>query len=240
MTVPVGDPLRGRADSDVAVARNVCPYLASDDGAWLSADPSRDHRCTAVSPSTPPAADKQRRFCLAAAHVECATYMAARELHGPTPATEPVAPWHFSRPVPVLLDHGHSPSAYVGRARRWGLGQVGLVALMVVAFATVVLARGLAPSGPNSALADVSPSPSASPSPRPSPSPPPSPSPSPSPLPSPSPSPAAAGETYRVKAGDTLGAIAERFGTTVKAIMQANGITDAKLIKVGQRLTIPK
>lgn len=45
--------------------------------------------------------------------------------------------------------------------------------------------------------------------------------------------------TYIVVRGDTLGRIATRFGTTVAAIAQANGITNINLIFVGQRLTIP-
>ncbi len=44
---------------------------------------------------------------------------------------------------------------------------------------------------------------------------------------------------YVVVRGDTLGRIAQRFGTTVTAIAQANGITNINLIFVGQRLTIP-
>jgi LysM repeat protein len=44
---------------------------------------------------------------------------------------------------------------------------------------------------------------------------------------------------YVVVRGDTLGRIAQRFGTTVAAIAQANGITNINLIFVGQRLTIP-
>ncbi len=45
--------------------------------------------------------------------------------------------------------------------------------------------------------------------------------------------------TYTVQRGDTLFSIAIRFGVTVQAIMQANGLTNADLIYVGQRLTIP-
>jgi len=45
--------------------------------------------------------------------------------------------------------------------------------------------------------------------------------------------------TYTVQLGDTLFAIALRFGVTVQAIMQANGLTNADRIFVGQRLTIP-
>jgi len=45
--------------------------------------------------------------------------------------------------------------------------------------------------------------------------------------------------TYVVQAGDTLFSIATRYGTTVDAISQANGIVDPTQIYVGQALTIP-
>jgi LysM repeat protein len=44
---------------------------------------------------------------------------------------------------------------------------------------------------------------------------------------------------YVVQQGDVLGTIAKQFGTTVEAIAQANGITDANLIRIGQELLIP-
>ena len=47
------------------------------------------------------------------------------------------------------------------------------------------------------------------------------------------------GTSYTVKAGDTLYAIALRYGVTVQAIVNANGLTNANLIRVGQVLTIP-
>jgi LysM repeat protein len=42
-----------------------------------------------------------------------------------------------------------------------------------------------------------------------------------------------------VQAGENLYRIAKRYGTTVDAIMMANGITDAHSLKVGQVLLIP-
>lgn len=45
--------------------------------------------------------------------------------------------------------------------------------------------------------------------------------------------------TYTVQTGDTLFAIAQRFGTTVEALIQANNITNPNVIFVGQVLTIP-
>ena len=44
---------------------------------------------------------------------------------------------------------------------------------------------------------------------------------------------------YTVQAGDTLGAIAANYGTTVDEIMAANGMTDPNYIYVGQELIIP-
>lgn len=44
---------------------------------------------------------------------------------------------------------------------------------------------------------------------------------------------------YIVRRGDTVGAIARRYGTTVSAIARANRIRNPQLIYVGQRLVIP-
>lgn len=51
--------------------------------------------------------------------------------------------------------------------------------------------------------------------------------------------PPTGGTIYVVQPGDTLSRIASRFGTTVSAIAQANGITNINYIYVGQRLLIP-
>lgn len=52
------------------------------------------------------------------------------------------------------------------------------------------------------------------------------------------PSPTPAG-LYLVQPGDTLGALAQDFGTTVEEIMAANGLIDPDAIQVGQPLIIP-
>jgi LysM repeat protein len=49
---------------------------------------------------------------------------------------------------------------------------------------------------------------------------------------------AASGGSYTVRAGDTLSAIAARYGTTASALARANGLGNASLIYVGQRLTV--
>jgi LysM repeat protein len=45
--------------------------------------------------------------------------------------------------------------------------------------------------------------------------------------------------TYAMEAGDTVLALATRFGTTVEAIMKRNNITDPNSLKIGQTLIIP-
>ena len=45
--------------------------------------------------------------------------------------------------------------------------------------------------------------------------------------------------TYRVASGDTLGRIAARHGTSVRALQSANGMGNNTVIRIGQRLRVP-
>lgn len=47
-------------------------------------------------------------------------------------------------------------------------------------------------------------------------------------------------QTYVVESGDTLWDIAQRFGTTVEALVEANGLEEAADLTVGQQLIIPE
>jgi LysM repeat protein len=49
----------------------------------------------------------------------------------------------------------------------------------------------------------------------------------------------AVGSTYKVKDGDTLSKIAGEHGVTIRALADANGITDVNSIKPGQQLVVP-
>jgi LysM repeat protein len=63
-----------------------------------------------------------------------------------------------------------------------------------------------------------------------------------SPSPSVSPSKSATVVTvtvYKIKKGDTLSQIAERFGTTVDKILEANPTIDINSLSVGLKLKIP-
>ncbi|MGE0134968.1 MAG: LysM peptidoglycan-binding domain-containing protein [Dehalococcoidia bacterium] len=53
------------------------------------------------------------------------------------------------------------------------------------------------------------------------------------------PVPSGGGAIYVVQPGDSLGAIAARFGTTIAALVAANGIANPDLVPVGMRLRIP-
>ena len=46
-------------------------------------------------------------------------------------------------------------------------------------------------------------------------------------------------DQYTVQAGDTLGIIAQRYGITLEALMQANGLNEASVLMVGMVLEIP-
>ncbi len=52
-------------------------------------------------------------------------------------------------------------------------------------------------------------------------------------------SPTPSEQTHTVAAGESLGKIATQYGTTVQALVDANGITDPNLIYPGQVLVIP-
>src|SRR5215471_3240723 len=101
----------------------ICPYLAAVEGGWRSSGVAREHRCRAVAPPAPLAAEKQRRLCLTGDYPMCATFEAARAAR------------------PVVLDHGRlSVGSPTLRADRTTV-QVILIALLVLAFAAIVLAR---------------------------------------------------------------------------------------------------
>lgn len=44
---------------------------------------------------------------------------------------------------------------------------------------------------------------------------------------------------YTVNSGDTIGSIAKRYGSTVQELIEANNLTEASLLRVGQKLIIP-
>jgi LysM repeat protein len=261
-TAEVGERVSA-ADGTRRVAASVCPYLEIAGGRWRQAAPSRDHRCTAIRPPAPLSVDKQRRLCLGVAHVTCPAYVAAVEarrawsglpLTASAGTTWDAAPpeafanrWALTRTAPVVArPPGPGLALRSGRQQRV-IAQTGLVAILVLAFAAIAVAR-LPGSDGTSALLAATPSPSPSATLAPTPTLTPSPSPTieitptstvePTQPPTPSPAQTAATISYRVVSGDTLSGIASRYGTTVKAIMDLNRLTTTNL-RIGQLLLIP-
>lgn len=103
--------------------------------------------------------------------------------------------------------------------------------ILALALLAACTAAGEGPETPTPATTPM-PSPADSPAP-------PSPTPVPTPDPTPTPAPTPQGFEYTVENGDTLSSIAERFGVSVQAIVDANGIADPSFIRVGQVLLIP-
>lgn len=228
----------------------ICPFLMAEAGVWRLAVASRDHRCTAVSPPAVLAVEKQERLCLTERHPTCATYLAslaAREARL-SPVGEHPTRWRLGRTTSVIEDRGGVVSLIVGLLldrRRWP----AIPALLLVATLLTLAISGFRPDLPASVVASPTPSattpptpstpPTASPTATPTPTPSPSPTVAPSPTATVGPSPQPTHRTYRVRGGDTLTAIAARYGTTVRAIAELNGITDPSRLQVGQVLLIP-
>ncbi|WP_129632382.1 LysM peptidoglycan-binding domain-containing protein [Candidatus Oscillochloris fontis] len=130
------------------------------------------------------------------------------------------------------------------------IGDVSILLPGTHSGAPVVVPADLAPDGSDappplpSVLPTLTPRPSATPTatatPLPTPTPTETPTPTPEP-PTPTPEPPPGGRTYTVASGDSLRSIAEQFGVSIEAILQANNLTPAQgdALRVGQELIIP-
>lgn len=112
----------------------------------------------------------------------------------------------------------------------WGLLVVSLAWVMVLAGCGQVITRPTAtamPPTPTLAVtAVVTQRPTATPAPY---------TPEPTFTPTVTPTPV----IYAIQRGDTLGAVAARFGVTVAALQETNGIADPRSLRIGQELIIP-
>lgn len=242
MDEPTSDALPEPAEPQAASPGTaICPFLVSAAGPWRGAEPARDHRCSLATPGTRLDLDHQGRYCVGSGGPGCSRYVAAR------------APGRLVSTLPVVVDRGPFGVTLEREGlRRWaGPASVVVVGAALGAF---LLARGPgapaspSPSVPSDATQSRAPASAAattvpaSTPPSPTPAPPASPSPGPAASASPAPSASAApasGHTYTVRRGDTLSAIATRFGTTTPVLVQLNGIVNPSLIRVGQVLQLP-
>ncbi|HJP70155.1 MAG TPA: LysM domain-containing protein [Candidatus Limnocylindria bacterium] len=236
----------------------VCPLLGLA-GDRRSAVDGVDaaHRCHAETPPTPLDRATQAQLCLTSAHERCERYVAfaarsgaaqpgrssagagfvsTRLLLAPQPAWRGIAGRASgARPLPLLAAGAGIVAVGIGAAAASGaLNTTGLTAVAASPTSTATASPTPRPT------ATARPTPSATPTPTPSPTPSPTPVPAtPVPTAAPTPIPPPPPQTYTVQQGDTLAAIAQRFGTTTQALQQANGIEDPNQIVIGQVLVIP-
>jgi LysM repeat protein len=232
-----------------------CPFLVAEAGGWRLDVPSRAHRCGAVSPPAPLSPEKQARLCLTAAHLTCATLQASQAARGarlgPLAAGgDRTTRWGLARTTTVIEEAGGLRSRVVGLLLdrgRWP----AIPAVILVVTLIVLAASGLRPTSPAAVEATATPAPStnvpastpiatalatesvtAAPTT-------PAATARPSARPTGTPLPSVAYQNYTVKSGDTLSAIAAKFGTTSRAIADLNGITVSTTLHIGQVLKIP-
>jgi hypothetical protein len=125
---------------------SICPYLLDASGSWRAAKPSREHRCTAVTPPEPLRPERQRRLCLGPGHLDCPAFLAAREIRAQTLGEVATVPpgRAFARTAPVILQRPPAVAVAVSTLRT-SLPQLGLLLLMLLAILALVLARFVAP-----------------------------------------------------------------------------------------------
>jgi LysM repeat protein len=216
--------------------RLVCPFLVSASGPWRSAEPARDHRCSRLTHATHLDLVHQRRFCLGSGGPGCPHYVTEH------------ARGRFVSTLPVIVDRGPMTATLEQEGFR-RLAAPATVVIIGAALGALLLSRGPGAPGPTpggsggAALGTSTPPSAASSSPgsrAPSQTPALSASPIPSASPGPSASPTtASGRTYTVRPGDTLGAIAAKFGTTTRVLVQLNAIANPSLIHAGEVLKLP-
>jgi LysM repeat protein len=250
-----GTPIPSASDP----LERICPYLRSADGAWRSAQPDDDHRCTSQQPPAHLPLLAQERFCLTSSHVRCEWFKIAEASRAQTLERDrvPSAQVHNARfrpavrSVPVALapaSHGAEPGARLAaRARLAGRGRAVRVgfgcALFRVSGASAVLLAGVG-GGPAAPLTGASPSPTIDVSPAPPPAAvaatPLVPASTPTPAPrtaSPEPTPLLV--AYEVQPGERLRAIAEKFGVRRQQIVRANDLGVPPRVEPGDTIVIP-
>jgi hypothetical protein len=211
----------------------ICPFLRAGDGSWRSASPAREHRCWAVDPPAELPVLTQQRLCLVRGHDGCERFRHARELRSASLAnirissvdTPPAGVPSRSRGVrrtTVAADAARGAAAGVLRSRRLLALTLGLVIIVMVVLAVATLPGG---GGP---VPSVPPDQGAA-------------GPSASALPESLSSPGADGmRRYRVREGDTLRTIADRFGVSVRQLRLANDLGEPPRLEEGVVIVIPE
>lgn len=225
-----------------------CPWLGlANDPATHFSFPSAMQRCHAEARARTIEEAKQARHCLTAEHPACSRY---RSPAPPPPIGAVTAAIVATAGAPGSGRSADSRPATTRPPVRRIVNRALLAMLLVAAgIGGIFLGSRLADQlGGRTGGADLTTAPevsatpeaaTAAPTPAPTPTPTPTAEPSPTPSPTPPPTPVPTPVVHVVERGETLSGIAVRYGVTVAAISEANGITDPNVIEVGQQLVIP-
>lgn len=235
---------------------HVCPLLRLAGERHIAIDGvDAAHRCHASDPPLELDRATQSRLCLTDAHARCERLIAHQSRSG-IAVTGRLAVGDGYVSTRLLLAPQPAWRGIAGTARRprrrtvvvagavVGAAAIGVTGLAV----SGALTPDAAPSPPPSQLAATTVTPRPTPTMRPTPTAVPTATPTATeaptatptltPVPTPVVTPVPP-RTYTVVAGDTLALIAQRFGTTVDALLALNDIDDPNTISVGQVLVLP-
>lgn len=209
----------------------ICPFLRAQDGSWRSASPARDHRCWATDPPSELPVLTQQRLCLMRAHDGCERFLHARELRSSALARE--RPGRDAEGADLAADLAESRVSGPSPGMQRFLDGVGTLPRVVsvgaaAGVAGLIVLGALAAGGGGAPAVSPSPMPVPTESARPGAS------------PSAEASPGAVGpRRYRVREGDTLRTIAERFGVSVRQIRAINDLGDPPRLEPGMVILVP-
>ena len=214
---PETQPVNSEQEASARPLVTSCPLLGFDDDRQSRAFfATPDHRCYAAG-QTRIALDDQERFCLGPGFAACPRYAATQRQEVAT----------LGQPGPRF--HRRSLVMIAGG----GLGAaVLLVAAFVLGFGGDQTTAEDSRSTPATALPAAATTALPSPTSARSPTPPASPTASTSATPG-------GPRVHVVQAGETLSAIAARFGTTVDTLVRLNNLDSASLIRTGQTIILP-
>ncbi|MEO8252690.1 MAG: LysM peptidoglycan-binding domain-containing protein [Chloroflexota bacterium] len=226
----------------------ICPYLAlADDGRTVADGFDAEHRCHALTPPAPLERARQVQLCLTEAHARCDRFASARTAwlaaSSGLPRVAPDVDFGRTRlilePEPAWRNLAKTPRAPLSRgALLVGMAAAAVVVVLLLGSVFRLFVGAPPRGGSPTPSPSTSPEASASTSPTASATQSASAVPTATIAPTPSPTPVPTQRIYIVKQGEYLSLIAQRFGTTVQAIKDANGLT-SDTINVGQRLIIP-
>ena len=226
----------------------ICPYLLSEDGTSRSAQPDPRHRCMAQEPPGTLPLLFQERFCLTDRHVRCEMYKQAEGARSMALAQDSIPaeqvrsarfrPSVRSRPIALEPDSTGAVASKASpfAARPVAFGVLGAAGLAIVLMALALLFGGFGSPPPGEA------SPSA-----------PLTTPAPVPTSTPTARPTATPEgpqvtrvardpiliRYQLQEGERVLRVAEKWGTSRLAIVQANPDGDPREARAGDVILVP-